>query len=212
MGEDRVGRIAVRDVSTLIREFVAELGHDPHHVIQHLVQDEEIVLDRDHPYILACLYGRARHSWSALALCGDLAEPVASAPTRSGAPVPLYAPLQVEDKGPSARIGIAKLRRSAVDSQFWYVVPHLGLQGLAPGSCIERTRCAEKLPVRAQPRLEGESRRHRPGDGRLGLVGANDHLRLSAAKVAGPEVVHDALVGADVEELDVSAGSVDGVE
>ena len=44
MGEDRVGRIAVWDVSTLVREFVAELDNDPHHVIQHLVQDKEIVI------------------------------------------------------------------------------------------------------------------------------------------------------------------------
>src|SRR2546428_2967670 len=54
VGEDRVGRVAVRHVRSLVREFVAELGDDPHHVIQHLVQEEEIVIDRDHPYILAC--------------------------------------------------------------------------------------------------------------------------------------------------------------
>src|SRR5437867_41944 len=53
VSENRVGRIAIGHIRTPVREFVAELGYDPHHVIQHLVQHEEIVIDRDHPYILA---------------------------------------------------------------------------------------------------------------------------------------------------------------
>ena len=54
VGKDRVGRVAVRHVRSLVCQFVAELGDDPHHVIQHLVQKEEVVIDRNHPYILAC--------------------------------------------------------------------------------------------------------------------------------------------------------------
>ena len=69
-----------------------------------------------------------------------------------------------------------------------------------------------ELAVRAQPPLEGQGRCHGPGDRRLGLVGADDHLRLGGAKVAGAEVVHHSLVGTDVKELDVSPGDVDRVE
>lgn len=53
VSEDRVGRVGVRHVRSSVREFVAKLGDDPHHVIQHLVQEEEIVIDRDHGDILA---------------------------------------------------------------------------------------------------------------------------------------------------------------
>src|SRR5256885_12181947 len=53
VSEDCVGRVGVWHVGSLVHEFVAELRDDPHHVIQHLIQEEEVVLDRDHPDILA---------------------------------------------------------------------------------------------------------------------------------------------------------------
>src|SRR5438445_8260189 len=93
-------------------------------------------------------------------LCGDLSQPVATPPARSGAPVPLHAPLQVEDEVPAAGVGISELLRSPMDSQFRNLVQRFGFQDLTPGICIRHTRCAEAFLVRAQPRLDSEARCH----------------------------------------------------
>jgi diaminopimelate epimerase len=58
VGEDGIRGVGARHVGPAVREVVAEPGHDADHALQGFADVEEIVISRDHPYILVGASGR----------------------------------------------------------------------------------------------------------------------------------------------------------